>query len=416
MALPLRFGPHGTQNSQDMTILCIASYEKGHEFMRECKRQGARTLLLTSLSLKETARWPRESIDEIFYMPDENRKWNHDDVIKAVSHLARTEKIDRLVPLDDFDLELAASLREHLRVPGMGETTTRYFRDKLCMRMKASEGGIHVPEFIHVLHHGEVNDFMKRVPGPWVLKPRSLAGSIGIKKVHSPEQFWEFANALGDMQSHYLLEKFIPGDVYHVDSIVYEHHVQFSIVSKYGKPPMQVSQEGDVFTTTIVERGSHDEEALQQANRRMLATLGLLRGAAHAEFIKAHEDGKIYFLETAARVGGAHIAELVEAASGLNPWAEWAKLELAGGKVPYDARPPRSDYAALLVSLARQEKPDTSSYQDPEIFWRMDRDHHVGFILRSPNYGHVQALLARYLERIRQDFWTCLPPKESPQD
>jgi biotin carboxylase len=399
-----------------MTILCIASYEKGHEFIRECKRQGARTLLLTSLSLKDTAQWPRESLDDIFYVPDDHKKWNREGVINAVSYLARSEKIDRLVPLDDFDLELAASLREHLRIPGMGETTTRYFRDKLSMRLRALEGGINVPEFIHVLNHADVNDFMRRVPGPWVLKPRSLAGSIGIKKVHSPEQFWEFANALGDMQSHYLLERFVPGDVFHVDSIMYEQRIQFSIASKYGKPPMQVSQEGDVFTTTIVRRGSADDEALKQINHRVLATLGLLRGVAHAEYIKAREDGKFYFLETAARVGGAHIAELVEAASGLNPWAEWAKVELAGGKEQYDARPSRNDYAALLVCLARQETPDTSAYQDPEIFWRMEKHHHAGFILHAADYDHIQEMMARYLERMRRDYWTYLPPKESPQD
>jgi hypothetical protein len=48
-----------------LTILCISSYEKGHDFMKECKAHGCRVLLLTSKSL-ENAGWPRESIDEIF--------------------------------------------------------------------------------------------------------------------------------------------------------------------------------------------------------------------------------------------------------------------------------------------------------------------------------------------------------------
>lgn len=399
-----------------MTILCLASYEKGHEFLRECRRQGARTLLLTSLSLKDEAQWPRESLDDIFYMPDERKRWNREDTIKAVSYLARTEKLDRIVPLDDFDLELAASLREHLRLPGLGETATRYFRDKLAMRMGAQAGHVAVPAFTALFPHSQVNRFLAETPGPWVLKPRSLAGSIGIKKVHSPEQFWDLANALGDMQSHYLLERFVPGDVYHVDSLVYDGEVRFAIASRYGKPPMQVSQEGDVFVTMILPRGSADEVALQATNRHVLSSLGLRHGVAHAEYIKAHEDGRIYFLETAARVGGAHIAELIEAASGLNPWAEWAKIELAGGQLPYEATPSRCDYAALLVSLAWQERPDTSAYQDPEICWRIDRKHHVGFILRSSDYERVQELTERYLERIRGDFWTYLPPKEHPQD
>src|SRR3954465_5831844 len=133
-------------DSRPLTILCIASYEKGAEFMRECKRQGCRVLLLASESLTQ-GDWPRAEIDEIFLIPDDNKKWKLDDVIKGVSYLARTEAIDRIVPLDDFDLETAAAMREHLRVPGMGDTATRFFRDKLAMRVRASEAGILVPDF-----------------------------------------------------------------------------------------------------------------------------------------------------------------------------------------------------------------------------------------------------------------------------
>jgi hypothetical protein len=81
------------------------------------------------------------------------------DVIYGVSFVARKEKIDRMVALDDFDVEKAAALREHLRVPGMGDTTARYFRDKLAMRLRATEMEIPVPEFIHVLNHNELNEF-----------------------------------------------------------------------------------------------------------------------------------------------------------------------------------------------------------------------------------------------------------------
>ncbi len=70
-------------------------------------------------------------------------------------------------------------------------------------------------------------------------------------------------------------------------------------------------------------------------NRRVMLALGMVRGVSHTEFIKARSDGRIYFLETSARVGGAHIAELVEAATGLNLWAEWAKVEVAGAAGGY---------------------------------------------------------------------------------
>src|SRR3982750_1874432 len=170
-------------DSRPLTILCIASYEKGEEFMRECKRQGCRVLLLTSESIAR-ADWPRESLDEIYLIPDDNKKWKLDDVIKGVSYLARTESIDRIVPLDDFDLETAAALREHLRVPGMGQTTTRYFRDKLAMRLRAQEAGIPVPDFVHFLNYQKLSEYKKKVPPPWLLKPRFEASATGIQKLN----------------------------------------------------------------------------------------------------------------------------------------------------------------------------------------------------------------------------------------
>ncbi len=238
-----------------MTVLCLASYFKGTDFLLECKRQGCRTLLLTSQSLAD-ADWPRQSIDDIFYVPDEDKKWKLQDVLLGISHLAKTEVIDRIVPMDDFDVETAAALREHLRVPGMGDTTARYFRDKLAMRARARDAGLPVPEFIQVLNYKKLHEFLQRIAPPWVLKPRSLAGSIGVKKIASADEFWAAVDRLGDQQSFYLLEQYVPGDIFHVDTITYEKELLFSMASKYGRPPMDVSHEGDIFTTRTLAEGS----------------------------------------------------------------------------------------------------------------------------------------------------------------
>ena len=397
-----------------MTILCLAGYEKGHEFLRQAKRQGCSVLLVTSLSLQGKAAWPMESIDEIFYMPDQNHDWNREDVIKAVSYLARTRVIDRIVALDDFDVELAATLREHLRLPGMGETTVRHFRDKLAMRMQAREKGIEVPDFVPVLNYDGLRRFMENTPAPWVLKPRSMAGAIGIQKIHHADELWPALEGLGDMQSFYLLEQFVPGDIFHVDSIVSEKQVVFAIASGYGRPPMEVSHGGGIFTTRILERQSGDALRLVAENQSVMKALGMVRGPSHTEFIKARADGRIYFLETSARVGGAHIGELVEAATGLNLWAEWAKVEVTGADGGY--RPPvaNRDYAALLISLSRQQHPDTSAYHDAEIVWRLVQDHHAGLIVKSPSAARIGELLSAYERRFTEDFYAYQPPRDKP--
>jgi biotin carboxylase len=393
-----------------LTFLCITTYEKGQEFMRECKRQGCPVILLTAEKLRD-ADWPRESLDDTFFLPAEIPVA---DIVKAVTHLAQSRKLDRVVALDEYDMETAATLREHLRIPGMGLTTMRYFRDKLAMRMRALDRHVRVPDFVPVVNHDDIRYYLEHVPGPWVLKPRQEASAIGIKKIHAAEELWPVLDQLGDKQSSFLLEKFVPGEVYHVDSVVSENVVVFANVSKYGKPPMNVAHAGGIFTTFTVPRGSETDSGLRAMNRDLIAALGLVRGVAHAEFIQSHADGHFYFLECAARVGGAYINEMVEAATGLNLWREWARIEIAGGNGSYSLPALHEDYAGVILSLARQEDPDTSSYNDPEVHHRIKKHHHAGLVLKSPDPQRIPALLENYAQRFAEEFLAVAPPGDKP--
>ena len=395
---------------QSLTILCVSSYEKGQEFLRTCKEMGCRVYLLTVEKLRN-GDWPREAIDEMFFMPEELPL---PALLNAVSYAARTRKIDRIVALDEFDMENVSAIREHLRIPGMGLTTVRYFRDKLAMRTGAKEAGVLVPEFVHVLNHDELREFMARVPAPWLLKPRSQASGIGMRKIQHPDDLWPWLDKLGDEQSHFLLEQFVPGSVFHVDSVVSEREVLFADAHAYGIPPLDVSHAGGVFTTRTLERDSQDAKALQAVNKKLIEPLGLLRGVTHAEFLKAHSDGKLYFIEIAARVGGAYISDVVEAASGINLWREWAKLEVGAGKLPYSLPRQRKDYAGVIVSLARHEEPDTSAYSDPEIVYRVKKYHHAGFVVKSPDPACVRELLESYSRRFVTDFLATQPVPDKP--
>lgn len=378
--------------------------------MRQCKDLGCRVLLLTMEKLR-FADWPHEAIDDYFYLPE---NVSREDVIKGVSYVARHNRLDRIVALDDFDVETAAALREHLRLPGMGDTTARYFRDKLAMRVKARDHGFLVPEFVHVLNYEALREYMARVPAPWVLKPRAEASATGIRKVKCADDLWPILDELGDKQSFYVLEKYVVGDVYHIDSFIWNTNVVFAESHKYGTPPMNVAHQGGVFMTRKIDPASADARALKNLNRSLVKTLGLVRGVTHTEFIKGRDDGRFYFLETGSRVGGANIAETVEAATGLNPWREWAKIEVAGEDGEYEVPAHRNDYAGIVVSLARQDWPDTSGYTEEEIVWRLRKRHHVGLVVASPDAQRVEALLNEYAERICRDFMAIQPPAAKP--
>ncbi len=396
-------------NDKPITILCLASEFKGLPFIHECHRQGCHVLLLMAEAHRHDD-WPWEKIHAHFYMPELSKQ---PDIFHAVSYLARAHQIDRIVALDDYDVATAASLREHLRLPGMGDSGARYFRDKLAMRVQAQAEGVRVPAFTGLFNYDRLRQFMDQTPPPWVLKPRFEAGAVGIRKLQHQEAVWRALDSLGDQQSFYLLEQFLPGDVYHVDSIVWAGQPCFITASRYGAPPLSVTTGGGIFNTRILDNEGAETAVLRRENEAVLRALRLNQGVAHTEFIRSHADGHYYFLETAARVGGANIDKMVEAATDIVLWQEAARLVLADVRgQAYQLPPHRQDYAGLIICLARQEQPDLSAYQDEEIVWRLPKPYHAGLLVASPSAARIEALLTSYNERFVDDFLAVGQPKE----
>jgi biotin carboxylase len=385
------------------TVLCLSSFFKGNRFFQRLHEEGVRVILITSDAFKDD-KWARQYIHEFYSVPTfEDRK----SLLQGIAWLFRTRRIDRIVALDDFDVEVAAAFREHFQLPGLNESTARLFRDKLAMRMAAQRLGIPVPRFTALFHHPDVDRFLKEVPAPWLIKPRSEASAVGIQKLRSSEEAWTAIHALGDRQANHLLEQMLDGELYHVDSLVHRGEVVFSEVGRYRRPLLEVAHEGGIYGTRTVPRDDPAAVTLRALTAKLLTGFGLHLGASHTEWIIDRE-GNPFFIETSARVGGAHIAEMVEAATGVNLWSEWAALELIG-EGDYVQPALRQGYAGAVISLARQEHPDTSGFTDPEIVERLEKKNHIGFILRSGSPARIEELLSEYTDRIARDFHTALP-------
>lgn len=392
-------------------LFCISTYEKGQAFLTEAARLGARVTLLTVDKLRD-ADWPKEILAEFLTMPEE---MSPEQVLNIVCYLARTRRIDRIVALDEFDLEAAALLREHMRLPGLGQTVTRFFRDKLAMRTQARLAGIAVPEFTGVFNYEDIGAFLRDVPGPWLLKPRTSASAIGIKPIARGEELWPLLDSLGDLQSHYVLERFVAGEVFHVEGVTWGGKVLWTQPCQYGKPPIQTMHQGGIFTTRTLALDSPDGRALTQIHAEVLAALHLQQGVTHSEFIRADADGRFYFLETAARVGGAYIADTVEFATGVNTWVEWARMEVAAARGE-DYRLPelRHEFAGSVISLARQEWPNLSGYTDPEIAMRLHKRHHAGVLLRTHSEARLRELIESYTQRFLREFNAVIAAPDKP--
>ena len=396
----------------DHGFLCLASDFKGVDFLRAIAELGHRVYLVTSEDRKDRP-WPFDILTDVYYMPGhDGRQWNLEHLEQGVAHVMQSTKIDRVIALDDYEVRKAAMLREVFRIPGMGQTTARHFHDKLAMRMQARDAGIPNPAFTSLFNDAEVNVFMEKNPGPWFLKRREDAGALGIRKAKTPEELWQLLHSFGQKRHLYLAECYISGDVYHVDTLTMNGQVLFTRVSQYLTPPFDVAHGGGIFQSGTLDLNDPIHRDLEALNIKVLHGFGMLHGASHSEFIRS-EEGKYYFLETSARVGGAYLADMVRVASGVNLWHEWAKIEsalLLGKK--YTPPQDKKNQAGIITSLSRVEQPDYSQYRDPEIAWTMDKKFHISLIFQSPDHNRVRTLLDKYCKIIREDYHATVPLKE----
>lgn len=394
---------------RQLTFLCVMAATKGLyglAFLREIKRQGHRLLVLTQADALGYD-WPRDLIDELFAVVN---VFDLPLVRDTVSYVARQEAIDRVVGLGEYDIEIGAALREHLQLPGLGMTLARNFRDKLAMRCVASESGLPVPAFTRLFPYSALGAYMAEVPGPWVLKPRTEASSNGIQVIRHPEELWRTLDRLGDTQSGYLLERYTPGEVFHVDGVVSKGQVLMARAHRYGTPILDLHRKGGVYTTRALRRGSELEVELQELNARVIAALGLPFGVTHIEYIRGEADGKLYFLEASSRVGAGMIEEMVEAQTGVNLWGEWARLEIAqAAGEPYKLPKVQAAYAGVAACMAPYERPDLRGYAMPGIQPLDAKPYHASVLVHGQDPDEVGFNLDQVAARLGRDFQVHVP-------
>ncbi len=401
---------------EQKVFFCIATFFKGEDFLIECKNQGNYVVLLTDERHKDE-NWPHDSIDEIYYLKaDEEGNHNFENMAKGFAYFFRKKVVDVIIALDDFDVEKAAYLREEFRVSGMGQTTYRYFRDKLAMRYKAQSENILVPGFTHLFNDDVINTFIREYPGPWLIKPRAEASSLGIQKVYNSEEFWNKVHELGDIRYNYLAEQFFEGDVFHVDTLTYQGQIVFKCISKYLETPFEIAHQGGLFRSKTLHPKSADAKVLGDITQDLMKAYGMQASASHSEWIKSKDDNEFYLIETSSRVGGAHLADMIEVCTGINLWKEWAKLESSIVKSELYS-PPKTKFtpSCIIISLIKDYVPDMTPFTDQGILWTLDRPHHIGMVLSNQDEEKLMELVGRYTEIIANDYNAFAPAKDKPE-
>jgi hypothetical protein len=334
-------------------ILCMAASHTGNRFLEELANLGCRVVLLTIDEHRDAA-WPSGGISELHSMPT---GMTLQQITNTVTYLVRSRKFARLIALDNFNVQIAAALREHLRIPGMGVTTACYFGDRLAARLRASHMGISVPAFTPVANYDELRQFMKAVSSPWLLTPRSESWGCASRQLDESEQVWRVLEALGDDQSGFLLEQSIQGERLHVNSLTADGDVVFSAVSPYRGAWSESAEASELTPRTQKSSSRPDIERLRSANTALLSSMRMVRGVTHTEFIRSKATGELYFMQTSASVDDRCVADMMKETHGLNLWREWARLEVAAMRGERYVLPSSaSGYKALAASTEGQHR------------------------------------------------------------
>lgn len=393
------------------TILCLTHFFKGQRLLETFKELGCKIILMGMAQVQDRP-WPPELVDEKYFFEDFT---DLPGLLNAITYLASDHKIDLVVPLEEYSIETASHVRAHLGLPGLDDGVTRRCRDKLSMRIVAKKAGIPVPEFSPFINRAAVADFLSKVTGPWMIKPRSEGGSVQIHKKHHAQEVWDLFEELGDRRANHLIEAFVPGQVYHVDSIIYKGKLLLVNVGQYGTPPFDVWHGGGVFSSRTVPPEHVLFDRLVDLNEKIIKAIGVKQGVNHVEFLGLGEQA--YFLELGARVAGSNLDRLTTAATGIDLFKESARLELhwLEGLKPYKLPKTFRKEAGIILCLSHDEHPDPAFFHEiEEVVWTLHRDHHAGCVVASSSSARIDELVATIREDLAQNYLAIMPATDKP--
>ncbi|TJZ66838.1 ATP-grasp domain-containing protein [Chitiniphilus eburneus] len=226
-------------------------------------------------------------------------------------HLAATlaplwQDADRIIARSEYDLLAAAQLRERFDIPGERPAALLPLRDKWLMRERCRTAGLPQPDY------WDAATFAHQAPetGRYLIKPRLEASSTGIVTGTRAEIAARLAQL--DDTGALIVEAFVPGDIFHVDGFIAAGRIVTAVTSDYVGDCLNYANGAPLGSA----QRPADAVALALAGRT-LAALGQRDGSFHFEGIR-DPDGHYWFLETAARVGGAGVAETFELKTGIN--------------------------------------------------------------------------------------------------
>ncbi|GAA2974186.1 ATP-grasp domain-containing protein [Actinokineospora diospyrosa] len=322
---------------------------------------------------------------------------DHDALVAAAREVAAEHEVAGVFCYDEGLVWPAASVSVALGLPGNSPEAIAACRDKNATRVALAQAGVPQPGSIGVYDLAGALAAAEEIGYPVVVKPRGLAGSMGVKLARDPgevEAAYAAATAITypgvpvfDMSV--LVEEYVDGPEISVDAVFHDgRFVPLAVAHKQvGFDPFFEETGHVVDATDPLLTDPELLEALERAHK----ALGFHTGVTHTEFRLGSRGPRL--LEVNARLGGDMIPYLGHLASGVD--IALAAADVAAGRVP-DTTPQHRRTAAVAFLYPERDTRVDEIVVHEERFTPHIHDAIAmtdpGAVLRLPPRGYI----ARY--------------------
>ncbi len=247
----------------------------------------------------------------------------------AACEASRRRKIDAVFTVHEECLRLTARIADALGLPGARPRVVERCRDKWALHETLSGSGVAAPDTRLTRSYQDAERAMQDLGLPVVVKPRDLAGGVGVSAVHRHDDLRRaFALAQGARwrdarQSGVLVQELVVGRTIAANAFV--RGGQFT--------PLGVSDKTSVdlpyFSTHEEAMPSQlDDDVVWQIASQCAEAVGIRDAVMHFEMVVS--DAGATLLEITPRPGGGPIPRMVEVTHGV--WPVELALKLALGE------------------------------------------------------------------------------------
>ena len=228
---------------------------------------------------------------------------------------AKEMNIDGVVTVaTDYGVLTASYIAEKLGLKGNPYKVCEIIKNKYLVRKILAEKNVDsTPEFYEINNISEVDNFIKDIEYPVIVKPCDGSGSRGIKRIDAMEDLKPACKKAREvsLSKNVLIEHFIEGKEYGVESFVHNGEVYIlAIMEKTMTRPPVYAELGHCSFSGL---DSKIENAIKDKVSKAIVALGLVTGSVNMDLLIT-ENKDIYIIDIGARMGGnligSHIVPL----------------------------------------------------------------------------------------------------------